>query len=280
MNIGLLHPGQMGVSVAQALRHNQHQVYWLPQGRSQASAQRARQCGLVGVQGLAQLCDQVDAIISVCPPEFAESVAKTVVAQSFPGIYLDANAISSTTAQNIQLLFGERYVDGGIIGPPALQPGTTRLYLSGAQAQQVAQWFSSSALDAVPLSAIQEQVPNNAASLLKMAYAAYTKGVSALLLDVCALADAGAVSAALQHEWQISQPQLTQAAERSATGTAAKAWRFVAEMREIEATFAAHGLPSQFHAGAAEVYQRMAHLQEANNVDLGVVVRALKVVQT
>ncbi|MGI9326400.1 MAG: DUF1932 domain-containing protein [Pseudomonadales bacterium] len=280
MNIGLLHPGQMGTSVAQALRRNQHQVFWLPEDRSQASAERAQQCGLVGAQSLTHLCDQVDAIISVCPPEFAESVAESVVAQSFTGIYLDANAISSITAQNVQALFGEHYVDGGIIGPPALQPGTTRLYLSGPLAEEVALWFGDSALEAIPLSGLQEQAPANAASLLKMAYAAYTKGVSALLLDVCALADAGNVSTALQHEWQLSQPQLTQAAERSASGTAAKAWRFVAEMREIEATFAALGLPSQFHAGAAEVYERMAHLQDVQNVDLAAVVQALKVAQT
>ena len=42
---------------------------------------------------------------------------------------------------------GARFVDGGIIGPPVHQEGTTRLYLSGAEASTVASAFKGGMLE-------------------------------------------------------------------------------------------------------------------------------------
>ena len=89
---------------------------------------------------------------------------------------------------------------------------------------------------------------------MKCAYAAWTKGSGALLLAIRDLARAEGVEAALLEEWARSQPQLAgrlAAAERSA---AAKGWRWIGEMKEIAAAFAAHGLPPGFHEAAAAVY--------------------------
>ena len=49
-----------------------------------------------------------------------------------------------------------------------------------------------------------------AASALKMCYAAYTKGTSALLLALRALAEANGVTEALHTEWNQSQPGVWQ----------------------------------------------------------------------
>ena len=43
---------------------------------------------------------------------------------------------------------GASFVDGGIIGAPVQKAGTTRLYLSGSRASEVAALFSGSMLDA------------------------------------------------------------------------------------------------------------------------------------
>ena len=48
----------------------------------------------------------------------------------------------------------------------------------------------------------------------------------------------------------------------AAKSNAKKAWRFIGEMEEIAATYAAAGLPDAFHQGAAEVYRRMAIYKE------------------
>jgi hypothetical protein len=58
-------------------------------------------------------------------------------------------------------------------------------------------------------------------------------------------------------EWGRSQPDLPARSADAVRGNARKAWRFVGEMEEIAATFAAAGLPDGFHRAAAEVYARL-----------------------
>ena len=96
------------------------------------------------------------------------------------------------------------------------------------------------------------------ASALKMTYAAYTKGRSALLLALRETARANGVDQHLLDEWAISQPELAAVSERAAQSSAPKAWRWIAEMEEIASTFAAAGQPDGFHRAAAEVYRRVA----------------------
>ena len=250
MKIGLLHPGAMGETVGQTLLMSGHHVFWCSAGRSAASKQRAQ--GFQEQSSLEELCAAVEAIVSVCPPESAVSLAKEVQQAGYEGIYVDANAISPTTAEEVAECFGANYVDGGIIGPPAHHPGSTRLYLSGAQASQVQQWFGQGNLEACVV-----DDSTSSASALKMAYAAYTKGSSALLLAVNALAQKNGVLEALHQEWQLSQPGLVARSQKTAPGVSGKAWRFVGEMQEISNTFEQAGLSGEFHLGAADFYQRL-----------------------
>ncbi len=97
-----------------------------------------------------------------------------------------------------------------------------------------------------------------------MAYAAWTKGTSALVLAIRALAASEGVADALAAEWAISQPDLAARSERAAGGAAPKAWRWAGEMREIAATFAESGLPAGFHGAAAEVYDRLESFKDAD----------------
>ena len=182
---------------------------------------------------------------------------------------MDANAVAPATAERIGAICG-RYVDGGIVGPPAWREGATRLYLSGDQAPTVAALFAGSLVDA---RAIAGDV--GSASALKMCYAAFTKGSSALLLAVRALAEANGVTADLLAEWDVSQPQLAARSEATAKSVSPKAWRFAGEMREIAATFAAADLPDGFHGAAALLYERMAGLKDESNADLDAVLAAL-----
>ena len=97
-----------------------------------------------------------------------------------------------------------------------------------------------------------------AASALKLAYAAWTKGSSALLMAVAAFAEREGVMSELRDEWERSQPGLANRLAGSAVGTAPKAWRFVGEMEEIAAAFERHDLPTGFHRGAADLYEMLA----------------------
>lgn len=254
--VALLHPGKMGVTIGAAAATSGARVIWASHQRSQATRDRAKQAGLVDVEHLADAIRASDVVLSVCPPHAAVDVARTVAAHGFTGIYVDANAVSRATAEKIGETVthaGASFVDGGIIGSPVEKAGTTRLYLSGARAPEVANLFSESLLDA---RAIGEKP--GAASALKIVYAAWTKCSDALILAIRALAAMEGVDQALLQEWALSQPDLESRSIRAAEVSAPKAWRFVGEMREIAATFEAAGLPSGFHDAAADLYERLA----------------------
>ena len=270
MNIGLLHPGAMGVTVGVALAESGHRVHWASEERSPATAERAEGAGFIDQATLPQLARKVEGIICVCPPEAALEVASDVAGSGFSGLYMDANAVSPDTGARLADRLGERYVDGGIVGPPARSPGSTRLFLSGPRAAEAAAWFGAGCIETLVLG----DRPG-AAKALKMCYAAYTKGASALLLAIRALAEAEGVTEALLAEWSRSQPGLAERSERSAKAVSPKAWRFAGEMREIAATFEAADLPGGLHAAAAAVYERMADLKNAENPQIADVVQRL-----
>jgi 3-hydroxyisobutyrate dehydrogenase-like beta-hydroxyacid dehydrogenase len=258
--IALLHPGNMGATIGACAATSGARVLWASAERSAASRARARQAGLIDAESLAAAVAQSDIVLSVCPPEFATEVAVSVAAQKFKGIYVDANAVSRTTAEEIAKLIsqaGASFVDGGIIGSPVKKAGTTRLYLSGAKAEEIAQLFTTSMLDARSIGAIP-----GAASALKVVYAAWTKGTDALILAIRALATHEGVDNALLEEWKTSQPALENKCVRAAAVAAPKMWRYVGEMREIAAAFESAGLPGGFHSAAAEVSERLAGFKD------------------
>ena len=115
------------------------------------------------------------------------------------------------------------------------------------------------------------------ASAMKMAYAAWTKGAAALLLDVRALAREAGLEAALLADWDESIPHLREMSLQAGRSAAAKGWRWDTEMEEIAATFAAAGLPDGFHVAAAELFRRSPRLDDAraDEATLDAVLRAL-----
>lgn len=259
--IGVLHPGEMGVTVGASARANGSRVLWASEGRSTQTRERAAAAGLEDAKTLASLCAASGVILSVCPPHSALDLARAVAAQGFSGLYVDGNAVSPGTAREIGRIIergGATFVDGGIIGPPARARGTTRLYLSGEQAGRIARLFAQGPLEAIALAG-----GPGAASALKMAYAAYTKGTAALLVSIRALAIRAGVDQALLDEWARSQPELGARSERAAGETARKAWRFTGEMAEIAATFDDAGLPDGFFRAAAEIYESLAGYKDA-----------------
>ena len=259
--IGLLHPGDMGSMVGASARANGLRVLWASEGRSPQTLERAAAAGLEDMKGLAPVVAASQVVLSVCPPHAAVDLAREVAAQGFSGIYVDGNAVSPQTGREIGRIVekgGATFVDGGIIGPPPRKPGTTRLYLSGEQAGAIARLFEQG-----PLQAIAIDGGPGAASALKMAYAAYTKGTSALLIAIRALAMQAGVDKALLDEWGLSQPGVAARSESAARDSARKAWRFTGEMAEIAATLESVDLPGGFFHAAGEIYERLAKYKDA-----------------
>jgi 3-hydroxyisobutyrate dehydrogenase-like beta-hydroxyacid dehydrogenase len=245
--VGLLHPGEMGAAVGAALRERGVRVLWASAGRSAATAGRAEQAGLEDAVTIEGLCAHSGVLLSICPPHAAIEVARA--ASGFAGLYVDANAIAPQTAKTIAGL-QPRFVDGGIVGPPPKEAGTTRLYLSGGEAEAVAELFTGTNVDA--------RVISGSASGLKAAYAGWTKGSAALLLTVRELARAEDAEDELLEEWRLSLPELEERLAGAEGSARRKGWRWIGEMEEIARSMSARDLPPGFHDAAAEVFRRAA----------------------
>jgi len=259
--IGILHPGQMGISIAASAINSRHQVYWTSPDRSNRTRQRAEKYNLIEIDTLEQLCETSEVIVGICPPHAAEDVAKSVIEHGFKGFYLDANAISPQRAIKIgQLLEANNihFIDGGIIGGPAWKPNETCLYLSGKNANIISDYFSKGPLET---KIIGNEIGK--ASALKMCYAAYSKGTTALLTSILATAESLGVRDELYQQWDMDDPNFSKQTNHRVTRVTAKAWRFEGEMHEIASTFQEAGLPNGFHESAAEIYHRLAGFKDS-----------------
>ncbi len=257
--IGLLHPGEMGAGIGAMLVRAGHTVNWASSGRSPASVARAEAAGLIDLGTVEALTRNCGIIMSVCPPAHAVDVAGQVA--GFDGLYIDANAIAPATALQVANVIeagGGRSVDGGIIGGPPTQTLETDLYLSGPSAHRASQVFAGTTVVAHVLAG-----DRTAASAIKMCFAAWTKGTTALLLDVRALAVSLGIEGPLLEAWQRSVPELGPRSLSAARSAATKGWRWEGEMDEIAATFRSAGLPDGFHRAAAQLYGRVGRDEEA-----------------
>ena len=109
-----------------------------------------------------------------------------------------------------------------------------------------------------------------------MCYAAYTKGTTALLTAILALAEVSGVRRELETQWERDEPGFSGQAERRARRVTARAWRFAGEMDEISRTFESASLPGGFHHAAGELYRRLEHFKDAKNLpEFGIVLKAL-----
>jgi 3-hydroxyisobutyrate dehydrogenase-like beta-hydroxyacid dehydrogenase len=264
--IGILHPGEMGISIAACAINNGHQVYWLSQGRGDKTRTRAEKYDLIEIGSLSEFCQICEIVISICPPHAAEAVAQSVIEAGFKGLYMDANAIAPQRVIKIgQMMKANKiqFIDGSIIGGPVWIPKGTWLYLSGERAEEIAACFSNGPLET---KIIGSEIGK--ASALKMCYAAYTKGTTALLAAILAAAESLHVREELYQQWNLDEEGFSEQVNRRVRRVTAKAWRFEGEMKEIATTLREAGLPDGFHQSAAEMYHRMANLKDAAETPL------------
>lgn len=253
--LGVLHPGSMGAAVAACARPNADRVLWCAAGRSEATATRAEKSGLEQVPTLADLLEQSDVLVSLCPPAAAEDLARQVAAIQFSGVYVEANAINPERVQRIAgMLAGSAQVvvDAAVIGSPPVGGKVTRLYLSGAERAvgTIEELFAGSPVSTHVLGPDVGQ-----ASALKLAYSSYQKASRVL----------AAVAFGVARDHGVDEALLDVAGKRPGsylveTGyiakTAARAWRWGPEMEEAADMLSAAGLPDEMLRAAARTLAR------------------------
>jgi hypothetical protein len=253
LTVGIVSAGEMGSGVGRLLRGTDVRVVTTLAGRGERTRQRAAAAGMEDVGSLAAVVREADILLSILPPGHALGLAEAVGRDAGP-LYVDCNAVSPATARAIAAVVGERCVDAGIIGAPS----APRFYASGPHAAE---------LTALPLDVRSLGGELGQASALKMCYAALTKGLSALLTESMVAAEANGVTLALRDELADSQPQFLAGADRL-PGVVPKAYRWIAEMEEIAATFEQAGMTPEMLLGAAEVYRRVEEARSASEVPL------------
>ena len=267
--VAIVAQGAMGAGVAKRLTGNNVTVLTSLAGRSEASAQRAREAGMRVVDDR-QLAD-VDFLLSIVPPGDALALAKRLApllaAANTKPVYVDCNAVSPPTAQAIADVIaptGCAFVDAGIIGPPP-KPGTsnTKFYAAGPHARDFA------ILNDHGLIVRVLDGPLTAASALKMSYAGITKGFTALGAGMMLAATRGGSAEALKAELAESQPDLLTFFERMVPAMYSKAYRWVAELDEISDFVGKDLAENEMFSAAARFYERIAKDAAGDNTETG-----------
>ncbi len=263
--IGVLMPGDMGHAVGRALIDHGHRVVTCLAGRGEHTRTLAATAGMESLEDLEDVVRSADLILSILPPAAALAQAERVASAmtacgKFPG-YVDCNAVAPETAVAVCGIIqtaGAPFIDAGIIGlaPRKISAaegyGTgPRFYVSGPETAAM------EALDGKGLVVRRIGERAGQASALKMTYAGLTKGTWTLQTAVLMAARRLGVQDALLAEFEESQPQALALMRRMVPFLPADSGRWIGEMEEISATFAAAGIPADFHNGAAEIFRRL-----------------------
>ena len=257
--VGIVSPGAMGSAVADALARGGARVVATVAGRSARTTRLAERAPIELLPDLDSVVATADVVLSIVPPEAAEHVAEDLAARasaaSVRPLIVDLNAIAPETSRRLAEVIrgaGCDYVDGSISGPPPWSTGTTRIYLSGERASDVA------ALRLTGVERIVVGAEIGSASAVKMSTASVYKGTSALLAHALLAAHANGVLEHVLDDLRAGSPELVANAPRRLANAAAKSERYVAEMREIALAQSAAGLTPALFEAMAEVFSELS----------------------
>ena len=256
--IAIHSPGAMGSAIAARLVEHGARVLTSLHGRSAASVERARTAGMEEVS--LETIATADIILSIVPPGQAVALAEGFVLRlkesRHKPVFIDCNALSPETKTQVAVTLAQTgcdVIDGAIIGPPP-RPGEKgpRFYVSGEESGR------ASVLRKLGLDLRQIDGPIGAAAALKMSYAGITKGLTALAAAMLLAASRSGASTELYRELGESLPQLLSRFEIEIPVMYPKAYRWVAEMREIAAFLREYKAAAMIFEGAAQLYDRLA----------------------
>jgi 3-hydroxyisobutyrate dehydrogenase-like beta-hydroxyacid dehydrogenase len=257
--VGIVSPGAMGSAVGHALAQGGARVVATLAGRSQRTSRLAQRATLELLPDLAAVVREADVVLSIVPPEVAEAVVADIAeaarhVETQP-LVADLNAVAPATARrlaDVAVSASCDLVDGSISGPPPWRAGTTRVYLSGSRAAEVA---------ALPFEGVDRIVVGpdvGSASAVKMSTASVYKGSAALLAQALLAAHANGVLEHVLADLRTAAPEVVANVERRLATAAAKSARYVGEMHEIASTQAAAGLTPALFEAMAEIYAALA----------------------
>jgi 3-hydroxyisobutyrate dehydrogenase-like beta-hydroxyacid dehydrogenase len=256
--IAILAPGAMGSAVAARLAEHGAEVLTSLDGRSEATKQRAAAAGMIAAADAAIV--NADIILSIVPPgealALAEHLATLIAKHTKKPVFVDCNAVNVETIRKIEevvLSSGARFVDAAVIGfPPKPGGKSPAFYLSGDDAKDVA------VLGDLGLDVRIIDGPIGAASALKMSYAGINKGMTGLGAAMALAATRAGAADALRDELALSLPAVQARLGVSLPDMIPKAYRWVAEMREIAGFLGKDHPAALIYEGFARLFEHIA----------------------
>ena len=263
-------PGAMGSAISLRLVEHGARVLTSLDGRSAATAERARAAGMEDVSP--ETVATADIILSIVPSGEAVALAErfvTLLSQSrHKPVFIDCNALSPKTKAQVAVTLAQTgcdVIDGAIIGsPPQSGEKGPRLYVSGEQSGR-ASVLGTLGLDLRPIDG-----PIGAAAALKMSYAGITKGLTAIAVAMLLAASRSGAATELYRELGESLPQLLSRFKTGIPDMYPKAYRWVTEMREIAAFLSEDKAAAMIFEGAAQLYDRLATDIESKGQERGI----------
>jgi 3-hydroxyisobutyrate dehydrogenase-like beta-hydroxyacid dehydrogenase len=256
--IAIHSPGAMGSAISARLVEHGARILTSLDGRSAATVERAAAAGMEDASP--GTITTADLILSIVPPgdavALAEGFVKRLSESRHKPVFIDCNALSPKTKTQVAVTLAETgcdVIDAAIIGAPP-QPGEKgpRFYVSGEQSGR------ASVLRALGLDLRQIDGPIGAAAALKMSYSGVSKGLTAIGAAMLLAASRSGSSRGLYQELHESLPQLLSRFETGIPDMYPKAYRWVAEMREIAAFLSEDKAAAMIFEGAAQLYDRLA----------------------
>jgi L-threonate 2-dehydrogenase len=274
--VAVIAPGAMGAAVGKRLADRGLKVLTSLSGRSKSTIARAAEAGMVAESD--EEIASADFILSILPPgdafSLAERFAPALRATNAKPVYVDCNAINPATVERVAAAIaptGCPFVDCGIIGPPPKgKDFSPRFYASGEAAPRFV-LFRQYGLDVRLL-----EGSLSAASALKMCYAGITKGTQAIgAAMMLAAARAGSANA-LFEELSFSQKEMLAQFKQQLPMMPAKAYRWIAEMKEIAGFVRDDPAARELYEGAAHFYMRIADDFAADQKDVAALTSFLR----
>jgi 3-hydroxyisobutyrate dehydrogenase-like beta-hydroxyacid dehydrogenase len=261
--IGILSIGEMGYHWARILTSRGVEVLTYAKDRSETTRKRAERVDAKCLPSLDRLVNDADLIVSIVVPFAAKlvaaDVAKATVRAGRKGlVYLDANAISPMTAEEIGKILTEggiNFVDGCIIGSAAKMDKGAVVYVSGQQAERM-QELDSHGFSVKVLGPKVAQ-----ASAFKVVYAGLTKGLQGLFVELLMGAKSFGLLDAILKRYEESFPGLLDKVASSIIALRIHAGRRAEEMDELERTFNHHGMNAFMAPAAKRVLESIAALE-------------------
>jgi 3-hydroxyisobutyrate dehydrogenase-like beta-hydroxyacid dehydrogenase len=264
--------GEMGFHWAKLLKSHGVEVLTYDKDRGEVSRKRAENAGVNSLPSMTALVREAELIVSIVVPFAAKRVAAKVAKAAVKAgrkdlLYLDANAISPMTADDIAKTLvpaGVNFVDGCIIGAASKMGKGTLVYVSGPEAARLRDLESFD----IPIKFLGSST--NQASAFKVVYAGLTKGLQGLFCELLMGARRFGLLNEVRAQYEDSFPGLLDKVSSSIVGLRIHSRRRAEEMDELKRTFSYHNMKSYLAPAVQKVLEAIAALNVDQPSDNGV----------